>query len=292
MRFKTRYSQACYFQALSIRARASRLILSGVLFAALGAGQSFNAAVALWPFKAKPAEQAQEALPTAQSSAQPERKIAAKALYNEGVDAFQLAQFQGSRGNGAGQSRLLNEAKKAFQKALKLNPALKEAQSNLGYVALAQNKPKQAIEAFNAAIAMDGAYLNAYNGLANAYMQLQQVDVAVETFQKLVALAPGNPDYGFNLGSALQHQQRFTEAQAAYEAVLKLEETHQKALFNLATLLQNQGQPDQALGYYERAKNAGVETPVGLEALRRIRALDEAVKDGASQDASLRTTED
>ncbi|MEB3205907.1 MAG: tetratricopeptide repeat protein [Vampirovibrionales bacterium] len=209
----------------------------------------------------------------------------AKELYNKGVDAFQLAQFQGSRGNQAGQLNLYKSAEKLFKKALTLDSTLIEAKTNLGYLWLAQERPKKAIVFFQQALATHPNHVSALNGLANAYVLQKQFAQAEATFQQLVKLSPGQADYWFNLGSVLQKDGKPEDARVAYQQALKLEPTHQRTLFNLATLCHNQGQLNDAKRYYEQAKQAGIETPVGLEALRRLRILDKSESDAQPVDA-------
>jgi tetratricopeptide (TPR) repeat protein len=200
--------------------------------------------------------------------------LQAKAFYNQGVDTFQLAQFQGSRGNHTGQFELYKAAEKHFKKALKLDPTLVEAKTNLGYLWLAQEQPKKAIPAFQAALKINPNHLSALNGLANAYVLQKELPQAEATFEQLIKLAPGQADYWFNLGSVFQKEGKPEEATHAYQQALKAEPDHQRALFNLATLSHNQGDLNEAKRYYEQAKKAGIETPIGLEVLRRLRTLD------------------
>jgi tetratricopeptide (TPR) repeat protein len=210
----------------------------------------------------------------------------AKVLYNKGVDAFQLAQFQGSRGNQAGQLKLYKSAEKLFKKALALDPTLIEAKTNLGYLWLAQERPKKAIVFFQQALAINPNHFSALNGLANAYVLQKQFAQAEATFQQLVKLSPGQADYWFNLGSVLQKDGKLEDARLAYQQSLKVEPTHQRTLFNLATLCHNQGQLTEAKRFYEQAKQAGIETPVGLEALRRLRIIDKSESDAQKTGAS------
>jgi Flp pilus assembly protein TadD len=121
---------------------------------------------------------------------------------------------------------------------------------------------------------MNDKHLNTLNGLSTAYALDGKIDDALKTFEKLTTLDPGNAQYFFNKGSALQKAGRLEEAKAAYEAALKLEPEDQRTLFNLGTLYENMGEFAQAIVYYNHAKKAEVGNTVGLEAIRRVKALE------------------
>jgi tetratricopeptide (TPR) repeat protein len=204
----------------------------------------------------------------------------AKALveYNKGVELFQIAQIQRDKGNLPGQKQLLKESIKHFELALASNARMVEAQSNIGFAYLTLKDHKKAIGAFETALAINPQHLNTLNGLSTAYAFDGKLDQAIQTFDKLTTLDPGNSQYYFNKGSVLQKAGRTEEARIAYEQALKIHPNDQRALFNLGTLLENMGKLDEARPYYEKAKGVEIGNTIGLEAIRRLEAIDATQK--------------
>lgn len=198
--------------------------------------------------------------------------------YNKGVELFQIAQIQGEKGNTNGQKQLLKEAITHFEAALKQNPKLVEAQSNIGFAQLTMHQYHKAIEAFQKALLINAKHLNTLNGLSTAYAFDGKINEAIKTFNQLTTLDPGNAQYFFNKGSVLQRAGRIDEARVAYEQALKIQPADQRTLFNLGTLYENQGKLEIAKTYYTKAKGVEIGNTIGLEAIQRIEAIDAALK--------------
>jgi len=198
--------------------------------------------------------------------------------YNKGVELFQIAQVQSEKGNVNGQKQLLKEAISHFEAALKVNPKLVEAQSNIGFAYLTIHQYHRAIEAFQKALIINPKHLNTLNGLSTAYAFDGKIDDAIKTFNQLTTLDPGNVQYWFNKGSVLQRAGRVDEARTAYEQALKIQPTDQRTLFNLGTLYENQGKLEIARTYYLKAKGIEIGNTIGLEAVQRIETIDAALK--------------
>ncbi|WP_373532413.1 tetratricopeptide repeat protein [Vampirovibrio sp.] len=198
--------------------------------------------------------------------------------YNKGVELFQIAQIQNEKGNSSGQKKLLKEAIHQFEAALKINPKLVEAQSNIGFAYLTLRDYRQSIRAFEKALGINPNHLNTLNGLSTAYAFDKKTDQAIETFNKLTRLDPGNSQYFFNKGSVLQKAGRLQEAEQTYLQALKIKPNDQRVLFNLGTLYENQGKLEQAKPYYEKAKGVEIGNSIGLEAIRRLENINAALK--------------
>ena len=198
--------------------------------------------------------------------------------YNKGVELFQIAQVQSEKGNVNGQKQLLKEAITHFEAALKQNPKLVEAQSNIGFAELTMHQYHKSIEAFQKALAINPKHLNTLNGLSTAYAFDGKIDEAIKTFNQLTTLDPGNAQYFFNKGSVLQRAGRIEEARIAYEQAIKIQPNDQRTLFNLGTLYENQGKLELAKTYYLKAKGVEIGNTIGLEAVQRIETIDAALR--------------
>lgn len=198
----------------------------------------------------------------------------AQETYNRGVHLFQVAQGQRDKGNVQGQQDLLQKSIDHFEEALKLDPDMVEAQSNMGFAYLTLNKYKDATKAFEKALKLDPHHLNTINGLGTTYALRDKYDLATAQFDTLVKLDPGNVQFRFNRASTLQKAKRYAEAEAGYLDALRLEAQHQASLFNLATLYENQHQLDKALPLYQQVKDLDITSTIGLEAVNRIQWIE------------------
>ncbi len=87
-----------------------------------------------------------------------------------------------------------SEANQMYQSALELRPGSSEANSGLGYVALAQGRASQAASLFRAAALND--YGDAYIGLADAYRRMGRTEDAVTTYRRYLSSRPSGPHAG------------------------------------------------------------------------------------------------
>lgn len=252
-----------------------KFFTAGIALSLLLAGVADNHSSA-WAKKKQEAPQEAAAEQNAGEAKSPEA-IAVK-LYNEGVELFQIAQIQSEKGNESGQKKLLQESIRRFEQALEKNPALVEAQSNIGFAYLTLRDDKDAIKAFDAALKLNPNHLNSLNGLSTAYAFNGNVQQAIDTFDKLTMLDPGNAEFYFNKGSVLQKAGKFEEAKTAYQEALRVNPSYQRALFNVGTLLENQGQLAEAKTYYEKAKGTEIGNLIGLEAIRRIETIEQTMQ--------------
>jgi tetratricopeptide (TPR) repeat protein len=193
--------------------------------------------------------------------------------YNKGVELFQVAQGQAEKGNLNGQQALLQEAHKQFEVCLRLNPQRVEAQSNLGFVELTLRRYRPAVKAFERALAIQPHHPNTLNGLATTYTLMNQTDKALAVMDQLLKVVPDNPQYWYNQGCMLQKARRFDDAEKSYQQALSLYPQDQRTLFNLGTLAEARGKRVEAETLFTKAKNTGIDTPIGLEAYKRLQSL-------------------
>jgi hypothetical protein len=207
------------------------------------------------------------------TEANPPAKETPQEAYNRGVELFNYAQLQLQNGNYNGHLEQLNLAREAFENALKGDPSLIEAQSNIGYVYLTQKDYPKAIKAFDKALLLNDKHLSSLNGLATTHALRNKLAVALTYYQRLTELAPGNDQFWFNQGSILQRMDQPDGAKAAYDEALKINPKNQRAWFNIGTLYENQGAAEQALTAYQKVKSIDLSNPIGLEALNRIKRI-------------------
>jgi tetratricopeptide (TPR) repeat protein len=208
--------------------------------------------------------------------------------YNQGLLAFGQAQQAQQQGQLSVAIKGFRSAEGLFKAALKFNPTLVEAQSNLAYVALAQQRYPQAVKAFKQALAMQPKHLASLQGLATAYsLQLPTVlttptlsakqdgllQQALDVLAQLQEAYPNHALAWYNQGSLYQRVNNLPKAETAYLQALERDPTLQQAWFNLATLYETTQHWGDAQRAYQQAKQTGITTPIGLEALKRLEGL-------------------
>ena len=77
----------------------------------------------------------------------------------------------------------IEQAKVAFNQAIKINPKYAEAYYNLGTILFNQGQLNEGLAAFRKSAAANSSYANAYYGAGLVFMQLKQYKEAIQVFQ-------------------------------------------------------------------------------------------------------------
>ncbi len=114
-------------------------------------------------------------------------------------------------------SRQPQDATRAFERALALDPGNVEAYENLGVVRLRSGDPSGARQRFQQALAIDSRLPRAWNGIGVAQAQLGNERDAIDSWTRAVALDPKLYDALFNLGLTAGKNGMRREARQALE---------------------------------------------------------------------------
>jgi Flp pilus assembly protein TadD len=128
----------------------------------------------------------------------------------------------------------LDEAAACFKQALALIPDHVDAHNNLGYVQLAQNRPRDALVHFRKAVELHGDYLPAIVNVGSALERSGEAEEAVEWFRRAITLASNEAEPYNNLGVALHSLGKLSEATANFDKALQLSPQHPRARLNRA----------------------------------------------------------
>ena len=112
----------------------------------------------------------------------------------------------------------IDEAIEHFQQALRINPELAEAHSNLGLALVRQGKLAEAIEHFQQAVHFRPDYARAHSHWGQALIRLGKLDEAIEHFREALRIAPDLAEARANLGLALARQGTPAEATERQQA--------------------------------------------------------------------------
>jgi tetratricopeptide (TPR) repeat protein len=115
-----------------------------------------------------------------------------------------------------------DEAIRAFDQAIRLDPNYASAHYNKGNSLGNLQRYDEAIRAFDQAIRLDPNYAAAYYNKGNSLHNLQRYDEAISAFDQAIRLNPNDPSAYYNKGVALQHLRRNNEADTAFKKAKEL----------------------------------------------------------------------
>jgi Tfp pilus assembly protein PilF len=140
----------------------------------------------------------------------------------------------------------LEDAWKEFSEVLRLNPNHADAHNNLGLILLRQGRTEEARQEFSEAVRLNPDFGEAHNNLGVVLQSQGQLDGARAAFAETVRINPGNADAHNNLGGTLGRLGRTEEARTAFEAALRIKPDLADAHYNLGVILIQQGRLDEA----------------------------------------------
>ena len=80
-----------------------------------------------------------------------------------------------------------------------------------------QGKLEEAIKAYKKALSFKPDYADAYNNMGNALQEQGKLEEAIEAYNKALSLKPDYAEAYYNMGVALQEQGKLEEAIEAYQ---------------------------------------------------------------------------
>src|SRR5579863_8123818 len=136
----------------------------------------------------------------------------------------------------------LADARKYYQKAIKLNPKYAEAINNMGTVEYSRKNYRRAISLYKKALRCSPNSASIYSNLGTGYFARKDYKLATESFQKALELDPEVFEHRSSHGVLLQ--ERSVEERAKYH-------------YYLAKMYAKAGTNDRALLYIRKALEEG-----------------------------------
>jgi TolB-like protein/DNA-binding winged helix-turn-helix (wHTH) protein/Tfp pilus assembly protein PilF len=172
--------------------------------------------------------------------------------YSGLADAYALLGSTGA--DAAPPSEVMRQAKEAAQKAVKLDPALAEGHTSLGYVMLSYDWDlKGARREFDRAIALNPGYATAHHWFAHYWLAMGQPAKALKESLKAQSLDPSSPVINVGVGWCFYHGRRFDEAIKEYRAALEISPDFGLAHAVLGMALEHSGAYAQAIEEFNKA---------------------------------------
>jgi Tfp pilus assembly protein PilF len=152
----------------------------------------------------------------------------------------------------------LNEARKAFQTVLDLDPRNAKAENNLGLILESDGQTAAAIEAFQKAITWQEIEPNEseqpYVNLGSLLIEQGEIKEAIDPLQKAVKLAPENAYCRLRLGTAYLRAGEFDKAQGELETAIQIDPNDPIAHYQLGRLYKETHQLNRARAEFERTE--------------------------------------
>jgi tetratricopeptide (TPR) repeat protein len=186
-----------------------------------------------------------------------------------------------AHGSAALQLRDTKTARQDFMMAHDAAPNSTDVYVNLAAVALAENKPDEAVTFYNNALAIDGANFNSLRGLINIYAARNQTAEAHARIDQSIAAQPNNASLHFLKGQIYGFERNAAAAEGEFRRALEIDGNYLAAYSALGALFVNTNQQDRAIAEYtkiveRRPDNAATYTLIGMLEMNR-QNLDAAI---------------
>src|SRR5579872_113924 len=137
--------------------------------------------------------------------------LMARKMYREAIEVYEQGPLDSAVlwnkiGIAYHQMLQMNEAKKYYEKAIKLNPKYAEAINNLGTVYYARKSYRRAIGQYNKALKLMPDAASIYSNLGTAQFARKKYEEASISYQKALALDPEVFEHRGSYGTLLQER--------------------------------------------------------------------------------------
>ncbi|HLX18118.1 MAG TPA: tetratricopeptide repeat-containing glycosyltransferase family protein [Bradyrhizobium sp.] len=172
------------------------------------------------------------------------------------------------------------EALKAFDKAVQLNPLDADLWRNLGNVLVDMERPADAILSFQHALKLNPRHWDAAGKAGRLLFERQRFEEALACFDLCDDLQPNDSQTLHCRALVLHKLRRLEEALADNERALALDPANADTLSNIGNVLRTLGRNEEALSWFDRSlelqpNSRGVLTNKAI-ALVDLRRFDEA----------------
>lgn len=147
--------------------------------------------------------------------------LMARKMYREAIDVYKQGPMDSAviwnkLGIAYHQLMLIDDAKKSYQKSIKLNPQYAEAVNNLGTIYYAQKHYRRAIGEYHKALKLAPNSASIYSNLGTAEFSRKKYKEASEAYQKALSLDPEVFEHRSSYGTLLQERSVAEKARFHY----------------------------------------------------------------------------
>ncbi len=167
-------------------------------------------------------------------------------------DLAATARQAASAKTGAAATALRDEAVRADQAAVAIDPDSGAAQNTLGLLAIESGQPDAAARAFEQATKLDSGNASYWANLGNARRATGDRAGAEQAYRRALEIDPRTADAANGLGVLLVEAQRPADAVPVFEQALAVAPDFAEARLNLGIALQSAGKSDLAAVQYRQ----------------------------------------
>ncbi len=166
---------------------------------------------------------------------------------------FSSGLFIRDLGNALNNLGRYSEAIASFDRALEIQPDLKEAWYNRGLALGNLGRYDEAIAAYDQAIEIKPDKDEAWYGRGLALANLGRLEDAIAAYDRALEIKPDDDEAWNNRGNALNNLGRYDEALAAYDRALEIKPDNDDAWNNRGVALGNLGRYEEEIAAYDKA---------------------------------------
>lgn len=226
---------------------------------------------------------AEAALPEAKQTQPSQEPGAASAEQPRDAESKNSSLEAVKRYNRAVQAHLsgkLVDAVSEYQAALKLNPNLSEAHSNLGLIFNQQHNYAQALSEFRKALAINPRDAITYNGIGAALRAQKDLLGAIKNWQTAVSLDPQLATAHYNLGTAYEIQKDYDKALESYKQAVKNDYRLGEAYYRMGLIMERRHRTEEAAEQFSQALKVSSNSEYSEDARQRLAFLTQSKKTG------------
>lgn len=169
-----------------------------------------------------------------------------------------------------------DQAEKLYRRILEVAPGDADALNFLGMIAMARNRPAEAVDLIQQSLESDPTFGERYVNLGNVLLAVGRVEQALDAFQRAVTMVPDSSTAHCNLAVAYTLHRRLDDADRAFQRAIELDPTNSDAYHNYANLLNRRGDVQACLRNYVKAAKL---CPTNANTRRQIGAIYTALGD-------------
>ena len=189
------------------------------------------------------------------------------ALMRESIAVHASPIYFNNLGNALREANQLEQAIRAYRRAVELEPGYADAYSNLGNALRESGDAAAALTNCARAIELRPGYAEAYNNLGNALKDLGELDAAIAAYGKAIGAHPAFAEAHLNLGVVLQAKGYDDAALECLRDSVRLAPQRASMHDKLAGLLMHRGDIAGAIDAYRRVAELTPESAQAYNAL-------------------------
>jgi protein O-mannosyl-transferase len=145
------------------------------------------------------------------------------------------------------------EAIGEYQRVLKISPDDYKSWNSLGGVFVKTGRFSEAIAAYEEATRQKPDYEEAYYNLGIVLCQLSRFEEAMPNYEKAIELKPSSAEAHYNLGLIFSNLGHLPEAADQWKQAVYFKPDYAEAHHNLGTVLSQLGRSEEAIEHYQQA---------------------------------------